>query len=91
VKPVSLRFRRCDQTSRERRRACAVPCCNGNALTAGQDSQFVVLEWTLGRIGGEALVMRRELERRGPILLLPVLRIRAQLQGERHGQRGILG
>lgn len=66
----SVRFRRYDESSWEGRTADAVTLCHGNALSLTLHPELVPLDWNIGHLGGEALVVRRDLAERGPILLL---------------------
>ncbi len=66
----SVQFRRYDESSWEGRTADAVTLCYGNALNLVLHPELVQLDWSIGHIGGEALVVRRDMAEQGPILLL---------------------
>ena len=81
----SVQFRRYDESSWEGRMADAVTLCYGNALNQPLHQELVQLDWGIGHIDGEALVVRRDLTERGPILLLLAeLRRRMRQLSERH-------
>ena len=83
----SVQFRRYDESSWEGRTADAVTLCYGNALNLGLHPELVQLDWSIGHIGGEALVVRRDLAERAPILfLLEELRRRVRQLSEHHAE-----
>jgi DNA-binding transcriptional LysR family regulator len=83
----SVQFRRYDESSWEGRTADAVTLCYGNALNLEQHPELVQLDWSIGHIGGEALVVRRDLAERSPILLLlEELRRRVRQLADRHAE-----
>jgi len=83
----SVQFLRYDEASWEGRTADAVTLCYGNALNLEQHPELVQLDWSIGHIGGEALVVRRNLAGRGPILLLlEELRRRVRRLSARHAE-----
>ncbi len=83
----SVQFRRYDESSWEGRTADAVTLCYGNALNLVLHPELVQLDWSIGHVGGEALVVRRDLAERGPILcLLEELRRRVRRLSEHHAE-----
>lgn len=83
----SVQFRRYDESSWEGRTADAVTLCYGNALNLVLHPELVQLDWCIGHVGGEALVVRRDLAECGPIqCLLEELRRRVRQLAEHHAE-----
>lgn len=83
----SVQFRRYDEASWEGRTADAVTLCYGNALNLELHPELVQLDWSIGHVGGEALVVRRDLSECGAIqLLLRKLQRRVVRLSQRHAE-----
>lgn len=83
----SVQFRRYDESSWEGLTADAATLCYGNALNLVLHPELVQLDWSIGHIGGEALVVHRDLAERGPILLLlEQLRRRVRRLSQHHAE-----
>lgn len=84
---LSVHRRRFDESSWEGRTADAVSLCYGNALNLVLHPELVETNGSIAHIGGEALVVRRDLAEQEPILLLlDELRRRVRGLAQRHAE-----